>query len=83
MIVISWNCRGLACKPKKLALKELVQCYNLEVIMLQETLGLSSKLVSPLGSTLPGWHFQALDSSGHSGGLVIGFKEGRMKLINI
>lgn len=50
--------------------------------MLQETLDLSSEVVSSLGSTLPGWHFQALDSSGHSGGLVTGFREGRMKLIN-
>ena len=82
MIFLSWNCRGLASKPKKLALKELVQRYNPEVLMLQGTLGMSSEVVSSLCSILPRWHFQALDSSGHSGGLAIGFREGRMKLIN-
>eukprot|EP00253_Pinus_taeda_P022843 PITA_22843 len=35
-----------------------------------------------LNSLLPGWVFIALDSSGHSGGLAIGFKESRVKILN-
>eukprot|EP00253_Pinus_taeda_P033452 PITA_33452 len=35
-----------------------------------------------LSALLPGWKFSAVDSSGHSGGLAIGFKEGRIKVIN-
>eukprot|EP00253_Pinus_taeda_P003525 PITA_03525 len=82
MICLSWNCRGLASKPKKLALKELVQQYNPDLLMLQETLGLSSEVVTSLCSLFPGWQFQALDSFGHSGGVAIGFREGRLKLLN-
>eukprot|EP00253_Pinus_taeda_P033560 PITA_33560 len=35
-----------------------------------------------LKSLLPGWVFIAMDASSHSGGLAIGFKEGRVKVIN-
>eukprot|EP00253_Pinus_taeda_P030972 PITA_30972 len=35
-----------------------------------------------LKSLLPGWVFIAMDASGHSGGLAIGFEEGRVKVIN-
>eukprot|EP00253_Pinus_taeda_P016122 PITA_16122 len=35
-----------------------------------------------LSSLLPGWSFFAIDSSGHSGGLAIGYKEGRLKCSN-
>eukprot|EP00253_Pinus_taeda_P006972 PITA_06972 len=35
-----------------------------------------------LSSLLPGWSFFAIDSSGHSGGLAIGNKEGRIKCSN-
>eukprot|EP00253_Pinus_taeda_P030772 PITA_30772 len=36
-----------------------------------------------LKSLLPGWSFFAIDSSGHSGGLAIGYREGRIKYINL
>eukprot|EP00253_Pinus_taeda_P029977 PITA_29977 len=32
---------------------------------------------------MPGWSFFAIDSSGHSGGLAIGYREGRIKCINL
>eukprot|EP00253_Pinus_taeda_P008342 PITA_08342 len=35
-----------------------------------------------ISALLPGWKFSAVDSSGHSGGLAIGYKEGRIKVIN-
>lgn len=82
MICLSWNCKGLASKPKKLALKELMQWYNPDFIMLQETLGSSSEVVKSLGTLFPGRQFQALDSHGHSGGVAVGFREGKIKYLN-
>eukprot|EP00253_Pinus_taeda_P014508 PITA_14508 len=35
-----------------------------------------------LNSLLPGWAFTALDASGHSGGLAIGIKECRVKILS-
>eukprot|EP00253_Pinus_taeda_P035564 PITA_35564 len=35
-----------------------------------------------LKTLVPGWVFSAIDSSGHSGSLAIGCKEGRIKVIN-
>eukprot|EP00253_Pinus_taeda_P007836 PITA_07836 len=80
MILLSWNCRGLASKPKKLALKELVTRYNLDILFLQETLGRNLEVESMLKSAFPGWAFHAIDVVGHSGGLAIGVKEGRMMI---
>lgn len=50
--------------------------------MLQETLGLSSEVVTSLCSLFPGWKFQAFDLNGHSRGAVVGFREGRLKLLD-
>eukprot|EP00253_Pinus_taeda_P027835 PITA_27835 len=79
----SWNCRGLASKPKKLALKEWLQKSNSDIIFLQETLGKGFEVETCLKSLLPGWIFHAIDSSGHSGGLAIGYREGRIKCLNL
>lgn len=82
MICLSWNSRGLASKPKKLALKDLITRHNPDVVFLQETLGKGSDIESSLKSLFPGWSFSALDANGHSGGLAIGFKDGRFKTQN-
>lgn len=82
MIMSSWNCRGLASKPKKLALKEWILNSKVDILFLQETLGKATEIESMLKALLPGWSFSAIDSSGHSGGLAIGFKEDRIKVIN-
>lgn len=81
MIFLSWNCKGLANKPKKLALKELVKRYNLDFLLLRETLGKSIDMKLTLRALLLGWSFLAVDSVGHSGGMATGFSEGRMQLI--
>eukprot|EP00253_Pinus_taeda_P015506 PITA_15506 len=80
MILLSWNCRGLASKPKKLALKELIFRYNPDILFLQETLGKSVEVEFMLKSILLGWSFHAIDAVGHSGGLAIGVKDGRMQI---
>ena len=82
MICLSWNCRGLTSKPKKLALKELISRYNPDLVFLQETLGRGVDLEPVLNSLLPGWTFAALDAEGHSGGLAIGCRDGRLKILS-
>jgi len=57
MIFLSCNCRGLASKPKKLALKEIVHRYNPDVLLLQETLGRGEEVTKVLSTLLPGWNF--------------------------
>lgn len=83
MICLSWNCRGLASKPKKLALKELVMSSSPNIVLLQETLGKSLDVEMALSSLLPGWQFFAADSVGHSGGLAIGFRVGKLKIVSL
>eukprot|EP00253_Pinus_taeda_P036400 PITA_36400 len=83
MILLSWNCRGLASKPKKLALKELISRYNPDILFLQETLGKSLEVESALRISFLGWTFHALDAEGHSGGLAIGFREGRLQTYSL
>ena len=39
MIVMTLNCRGLASKPKKLAICRLVDDQSVDVLFLQETMG--------------------------------------------
>lgn len=82
MICLSWNCRGLASKPKKLALKDLISRCNPDIVFLQETLGNSMEVEAALGSLLPGWVFMAADASGHSGGIAMGFKQGKLKVLS-
>lgn len=68
---------------KKLALKALINNYNLDVLLLQETLGARVEVTKSLLKILPGWHFQALDVKGRSGGLATGVKEGRLKILTL
>eukprot|EP00253_Pinus_taeda_P009499 PITA_09499 len=82
MILTSWNCRGLASKPKKLALREMVMNSKADILLLQETLGNGVEVESVLNALLPGWKFSAMDSAGHSGGLAVGYREGRIKIRN-
>eukprot|EP00253_Pinus_taeda_P035349 PITA_35349 len=78
----SWNCRGLASKPKKLALRDWLLNSKSDILFLQETLGKGPEVETMLKSLMPGWSFSAIDSSGHLGGLAIGYREGRIKIIN-
>jgi exonuclease III len=73
MKIFSFNCRGLASPAKKSSLKILFIVINLDVIFLQETLGLSEVVVTSLEAIFPGWSFVAVDAKGHSGGLATGW----------
>ena len=73
MIILSFNCRGLASTPKKLALKDLVKENKPDILLLQETLGKGEDIIGCLHKLLPGWSFHAVDATGHSGGAALGF----------
>lgn len=53
-----------------------------DVLLLKETLGNGVEVESMLNALLPGWKFSAMDSVGHSGGLTVGYREGRIKIRN-
>eukprot|EP00253_Pinus_taeda_P006943 PITA_06943 len=61
----------------------MVMSSNPDILLLQETLGKSLDVEMALSSLLPGWHFFTADSIGHLGGLAIGFREGRLKTVNL
>ncbi len=73
MIILSYNCKGLASLPKKLALKELVRTNKPDIILLQETLGKGEEVTRFLVKLLLGWSFHAIDANGHLGGVALGF----------
>lgn len=63
----------MASASKKLALRRLFEVEPSDIIMLQETLGEADLITCSLVSLLLGWHFFAMDSSGRSRGLAIGY----------
>lgn len=79
---MSFHCRGLALSPKKLALKVLINNYNPDVLLLQETLGSGEDISKALLKIFLGWNFQALDAKGRSSGLTIEVKEVRLKFLS-
>ena len=72
MILMTLNCRGLASKPKKLAVCRLVEDKHVDVLFLQESMGDGQFFVDALESMLKGWTFLSLDACGKSGGLLLG-----------
>ena len=57
MIVMTLNYRGLASKPKKLAICRLVSEQSVDVLFLQETMGDGVLFAGNMESLLPGWTF--------------------------
>eukprot|EP00253_Pinus_taeda_P023209 PITA_23209 len=76
MKCLSFNCRGLA-------LKRLITSQPIDNILLQETLGPADSISTALSAIAPGWLFSALDSSGRSGGLAIGYNPTTIKALGI
>eukprot|EP00253_Pinus_taeda_P033090 PITA_33090 len=83
MKVLSYNCRGFASSPKKLALGRLLTLSQSDIIFLQEILCPADPLVQSLNSWMPNWTFHALDATGRSGGLAIGIHNRAIKIRNI
>jgi len=82
MIILSLNCHGLASSPKELALKEVIHNYNLDILLLQETLGAGEEVSKSLSKLMPRWSIHALNAKGRSGGITLGVKEGKFKVPN-
>ena len=70
MILMTLICHGLASKPKKLAVCRLVEAQHVDVLFLQESMGIGHLLVADLESMLKGWTFLSLDAHGKFGGLL-------------
>ena len=62
MIFMTLNCRGLASKPKKLAICILVEEQHIDIVFLQESMGNGVLLVEEMESILKGWTFSSLDA---------------------
>ena len=73
MKIMSFNCRGLTNPFKKLSLGRLIDLNRLDIVLLQETLGLNVEVYSILETLLPGLKFVANDVCGRSGGLAFGW----------
>eukprot|EP00253_Pinus_taeda_P015141 PITA_15141 len=82
MKFLSYNCKGFASPPKKLALRRLLTLTQLDIIFLQETFCSIDSLISTLNSWLPNWTFHSLDASRRSGGTTIGFCNKTLELRN-
>ena len=54
MILMTLNYRGLASKPKKLAVCRLVEDQHIDVLFLQESMGNGNLFVNELESMLSG-----------------------------
>lgn len=79
---MSFNCRGFASAPKKLALKALINSYKPNVLLLQETLGYGEEISRSLHKMFHGWDFQSMYAKGRSKGLATGMKEGRLNVFS-
>ena len=76
------NCQVLASKPKKLAVCRLVEDQHVDVLFLQESMGIGHVLVVELETILKGWTFLSLDARGKSGGLLLVWKSRFFHLLN-
>ena len=83
MKVLSFNCKGLVCPHKRSALRQVVELYQPEIILLQETLGEGLEVKTKVESWFGGWCFETLDGRGRSGGLAIGWNTRCVKVLNV
>ena len=82
MIIMTLNCRGLASKPKKLAIVRLVGLQSVDILFLQETMGDGVSLASSLELLLHGWTFCSVDAKGKSRGLLLGWRNRVLHFLN-
>ena len=83
MILLSYNCRGLASPHKKSSIKRMIALLGPQIILLQETMVPRDLVKEVLESWLPGWVFEAVDAVGRSGGLAIGWLTSQIRCESI
>ena len=82
MILMTLNYRGLASRPKKLAVKRLIEKQSLDVIYIQETMCEGDILIKEMEILVKGWQFVSIDAKGRSGGLLLGWRTRNFILMN-
>ena len=75
MIVLAWNCRGLARASTKRSLRAIIKDICLDVIFLSKTKIPTSKARKFLGS-MGFYNLDFVDPKGKRGGLIVGWKLG-------
>jgi len=70
MIITTFNIRGLGGGPKKCALRRLFSTVRPDLILIQETMAPAWRACHYFLNIFPGWEVSAVDSVGHSGGLL-------------
>ena len=83
MKIMYFNCRGLAGPLKISSLKRMVFLECLDIILLQETLGIGEVVKARLEGWFSRWNFETLDVRGSSGGLAIGWNDRNVKVLNL
>ena len=82
MIIITFNCRGLASIPKKLPICRLIVDQSIDVLFLHEMMGNGVLFSGELENMLNGWSFVFVDAKGRLGGLLLGWKSQFFQLHN-
>jgi exonuclease III len=76
MRIMGWNMRGFGWRGRRTQLRDYLRKENIDVICLQETIK-QSFTDQELKSIEPGetFHWSWVSASGHSGGLLLGFRD--------
>ena len=83
MKLMSFNCRGLVGPHKISTLKRVVFLECTDIIILQETSGIGEVVKTRLESWFVRWNFETMDVRGCYGGLVIGWNDRNVKVLNL
>jgi exonuclease III len=76
MRIMGWNIRGFGRRGRRTQLRDYLRKESIDVICLQETIK-QSFTDQELKSIEPGetFHWSWVSASGHSGGLLLGFRD--------
>jgi hypothetical protein len=82
MKCMSFNSRSFAGALKKPSLKRVISMEHLDVLLLQETMGIGEEVKTCPENLLPDWKFETMDALGRSGGLTTGWNTQTIQVIN-
>ena len=70
MIILSMNIRGVGGAQKLLALHRVCENVRPDILLIQETMVSSEKVIEVFSKVVGSWHMSAVDAIGLSGGLM-------------
>ena len=82
MKIMSFNYQGLVGPHKRSAFMRVITIDQLDIILLQETLGVGDVVKARLEIWVPGWLFETLDVRGCLDGLAVGWNRRSIKSLN-